>query len=67
MMMFNAIYINESLTQKNKALFKQCLKMKKDLHYRLIWTSNGKIRLRKNSESSIIYIKSKDDLQKLRR
>ena len=49
----------------NKALFKCCLKTKKDLNYKYIWTSNGRIYLRKNDESQRIYIKNKDQLTKL--
>jgi repressor of nif and glnA expression len=44
----NKIFINESLTESNKALFKECIKAKKDEDYKFIWVSNGiKIFLRK--------------------
>jgi hypothetical protein len=61
----NGIYINESLTEMNKALLKCCLKTKKDLNYKYIWTSNGRIYLRKNEESQRIYIKNEGQLTKL--
>ena len=64
---FNSIFINESLIQKNKAFFHDCLKVKKDQHFESIWTSNGKIFLRRDSNSSAIQIKNKFDLQKLSR
>ena len=44
----NKIYISENLTQANKDLFKECLKIKKDLKYKFIWTSYGRIYLRKD-------------------
>ena len=58
------IYINESLTESNKALFKECVKVKKDLGFTYIWTSNGKIFLRKDKESPVVQIKTKDDIAK---
>ncbi|XP_028412563.1 uncharacterized protein LOC114535456 [Dendronephthya gigantea] len=61
----NLIYINESLTEKNKELFKHCLRTKKELNYKFIWTSNGRIYLRQNEGSSVIHIKNKDELTKL--
>jgi hypothetical protein len=50
------IYINESLTANNKELLKYCLKTKKELNYKFIWTSNGRIYLRWNEGSSAIHI-----------
>ena len=41
----NNIYINESLTDTNRKLFKDCLKLKKELGYKFIWTKNGRIYL----------------------
>ena len=60
----NNIYINESLTESNKALFKECVKAKKEMGFTFIWTSNGKIFLRKDEHSPVIHIKSKDDIVK---
>lgn len=61
----NNIFISESLTEVNKALVKAALKAKKDHDYDFIWTSNGKIYLREDSDSRAIYIKNEDDLLKL--
>ena len=44
----NKIYVNESLTEKNKELFRLCLKCKNDLSYKFLWTNAGRIFLRKN-------------------
>lgn len=63
----NNIYINESLTERNKLLFKEALKAKKDLKYNFAWTSNGKIHLRKDSDSKIVHIKNKEDIKELYR
>ena len=60
------IYINESLTERNKELFNECVKFKKDLKFLYIWTSNGKIYLRKTQDSPVILVNNKDDLKKLR-
>ena len=52
------IYINESLTQKNMELFKDCLKFKKDHSYRILWTNAGKIFLRRDAHSPVIPVHS---------
>ena len=61
----NHIYINESPTGKNKDLLNTCVKAKKKLQYDYIWTSNGKIFLRKNKDSAAIQIKDHEDVKKL--
>lgn len=38
----NRIFINESLTEQNKAIFNECFKLKKLHKFLFIWTSNGK-------------------------
>ena len=45
------IYINESLTEKNKELLRYCLKTKNELNYKFMWTSNGRIFLRRDEGS----------------
>ena len=44
----NKVYVNESLTEKNKELLRLCLKCKNDLSYKFLWTNAGRIFLRKN-------------------
>lgn len=56
------IFINESLTPKNKELFKDCLKFKKDNSYKFLWTNAGKIYLRRNVDSPVIPINSSADI-----
>lgn len=60
----NKIYINESLTEKNKELFKFCLKCKRDHSYKLLWTNAGRIFLRKNMSSAVIPVNGADDIPK---
>ena len=59
------IYINESLTEKNKDLLRYCLKAKNELNYKFLWTSNGRIFLRRDEGSTSIHIKNKEELSKL--
>ena len=61
----NKIYINESLTEKNKALFGKCMKVKRNLQYSFIWSSNGRIYLRKDQASPVTIIRNKEDITKL--
>ena len=55
----NKIYISENLTATNRGLFKDCLKVKKDLNYIFIWTQNGRIFLRKDSGSPVIMVSNR--------
>ena len=48
----NNIYISESLTASNRELFNEALKVKKDLNYKFIWSSNGPVFMRATEESS---------------
>lgn len=52
------IFINENLTRKNKKLFNSCPRIKKDKGYKFIWTSSGKVYLRKNEVNLLIHIES---------
>ena len=56
------ILINESLTPKNKELFKDCLRFKKGKSYKFLWTNAGKIFLRRNADSPVILINSSVDI-----
>lgn len=61
----NRIFINESFTQKNKVLFNECLKVKKDKEFRFLWTNAGKIFMRKNENSQVIHITDRSYLSKI--
>ena len=59
------IYISESLTEKNKLLFNNALKVRKELKYRFIWSNYGKIFLRRDEHSAPVEISSEADLARL--
>jgi hypothetical protein len=61
----NRIFVNESLTQKNKDLFNECLKIKKDKGFRFLWTYAGKIFMRRNENSQVIHVTDASILQKI--
>ena len=56
------IFINESLTQKNKGMFTDCLKFKKYHSYKFLWTNAGKIFFRRNADSQVIPVNSSADI-----
>ena len=60
------IYISENLTQRNTEVFKESLKVKKDLKFQYSWTSYGRTNLRKDSASQVITILTKCDLDVLK-
>ena len=59
------IFIAESLTQKNKLLFNKCLDVKRDPNYKYLWTSSGKILIRRDASSPVIHLQSEMDIPKL--
>ena len=61
----NKIFINENLTERRKEMFRDRLKVKKELHYSYIWTSNGRIYLQKDQNTPVVHINNKEDIQKL--
>ena len=61
----NSIYISESLTETNKKLFKSALSCRKEFKYRFIWTSLGRIYLRKDDSSPALLIRDEGDIAKL--
>ena len=52
----NKVYLAESVTERNRMLFKDCLKVKKDMEFKFIWTLNGKIFMRKDKDSAVHHI-----------
>ena len=61
----NKIYLAESLTERNRILFKDGLKVKKDIEFKFIWTLDEKIFMRKDKDSAVRHINKKEDLQKI--
>ena len=64
---FGNVYVNitENLTKRRKTLFNTAKLAKRDLHFGFLWTSQGRIRLRRDSESEIINVSLLSDLYKL--
>ena len=54
--------INESLTQKNKELFKDCLTVRKYHSYKFLWTNAGEIFLRRDVDSPVMPVYSSVDI-----
>lgn len=59
------IYLNESLTKFYKHLLYQAKEEARKLNYKFVWTSDGKILIRKDENSPIRRIRNEDDLTKL--
>ena len=58
----NKIFINENLCKESKDLFRKANVLKKEKNYRFIWTSYGRILLRKNENEQTVCIKCTNDL-----
>lgn len=63
----HSIYVSESLTQRRKKLFRSALKVKKDLNFQFISTTNGNIYLKKAPGTRPTLINTESDLAKLRK
>ena len=59
------IYILESLTKSNMDLLNACLKARKDINHKYVWTQGGKIFLGKEDRSTPIHIKTEGVRQRL--
>lgn len=60
----NRIYVREALTKHNKTLLYNA-KMKLNKSYQYIWCKDGKVFVRKDSDSKINYIRSQQDIDSL--
>ena len=61
----NNIYISESLTAKNRALFKECLKFRRNYKFKYIWTNQGRVYMRRDKDSPSKIISCQADLEGL--
>ena len=59
------IYLCENLTQRNRMLFNKCLKVKKELEFKFLWSNYGKISMRKDADSRAVVINNDIDIQRL--
>eukprot|EP00794_Sanderia_malayensis_P002485 gene2485-2860_t len=59
------VFINESLTSRNKNLLRLAKIKKRELDYKFVWTRNGTVFLRKEESSPTIKIAFLEDLEKL--
>ena len=62
----NRMYISQSLSAANCELFNKAYKLKKDLDYKFLWTSNRRVLLRATEAPSVISIHSLDLVKKIR-
>ena len=62
----NPIFVNESLTLQNAALYKKVRDACKRNRFKFYWTVNGKILCKKSENTATIKIKDENDLQKIR-
>lgn len=63
----NRIYINENLSPNNKRLFHECLKLKREMEFKFIWTHYGRIFLRKDANSPAKTVSNDKDLELISR
>ena len=59
------LYVNENLTQYRKKLLWKTKELTKKYHYAYLWTTNGKIFVKKNEKDKPRIIQSENDYQKL--
>ena len=58
------IFINESLTRRSKALFKNVRDRQKELNWKYAWSKNGVIYARKDNEAAKKKIINEEDIIK---
>lgn len=60
------VYVNEHLTSSNKRILGAAIAKKKDVGWKFVWSSGGKILARKDENADIIRIASLSDVDKIR-
>jgi len=60
------VFVNENLTSRKKHLLAQANQKRKDLHWKYLWTNNGRINLRKNENDAVITIQTENDLHRIK-
>jgi len=60
------VFMNENVTSRKKHLLAQANQKRKDLHWKYLWTNNGRIHLRKNENDAFITIQTEDDLHRIK-
>lgn len=60
------VYVSEHLSPFFKSLHAASRKKAKEAGYKFVWVRNGRIYVRKDSDSSYIYIKNQDSLELIR-
>lgn len=61
-----AIYISEPLTQKARSIYTAAGKLRTDGLYKYLWTSRGKILIRKNDKAPVITLRSIEQVESLK-
>lgn len=61
----NAVYVNEHLTQANKQLLGAAIARKKEVAWKFVWTSGGKVFARKDERMDAVRIQDLSDLTKM--
>ena len=61
------LYVSESLTQVRKKLYKSALKVKKELKFKYLTTSNGRIYLKEDKGKKAFLINNESDFAKVRK
>ena len=59
------IYINESLTKRNKELFYKFRMKKQEQNWKFVWSRNGIIYARKDENSEFVRINDEKDISKM--
>eukprot|EP00794_Sanderia_malayensis_P010550 gene10550-11668_t len=57
------IYINESLTKRNKELFHFVRERKKEKNWQFAWTRNGMIFARKSKDTNLVKINDVKEIE----
>lgn len=60
------IFINEHLTLKNKALFREAREAARKYKFRFVWVKHGNILVRENESSHVIGVRSLSDISKIK-
>ncbi|KAG7300779.1 hypothetical protein JYU34_015108 [Plutella xylostella] len=58
-------YVNDRLTKTNRILFNKAREAKKQLHWRFVWTRQGRVYARQEEGKARHWIRSEGDLTRV--
>lgn len=61
----DAVFLNEHLTRQGKQLLGAAIAKKREVNWRFVWTTGGKVLARRDESAVVVHIRNMGDLNKM--